>query len=777
MKKQIFTYNLLFAFIIFLGSSVITATSTLTIGSPDDLHALSTQQALDTLKLSNEDNKNHATTTKEYPVLKTPLIKKESTPHADNNENNSTAQDYFNLAETYKEEGNLEQAITYYLQTLQLEPTHFKACFYVANAFFQTDKISQAIQYYQNALHINPKSATVHLNLGICTNRLKKHQEALNYFKTSIELNPSYVKGYLHYGATLEKLGNNKEALEVYQHAITNIDPNNSDLLYRAGMVLRHLNRIDEAIEYFHNALHFNPKNTNVMLQLANTLNMIMTPEAAQEALELYYNVLEINPDTKEAMYNFAYTLKKLGHIRKAKNILIKILEKYPDYPQAHFSLSLCHLTLGNFKEGWKEYEWRWNAYHEQPKKLNKPLWNGSDPRGKRILIYAEQGLGDTLQFIRYAQLLKKRGAIVIVETQEPLFDLLSQCDYIDHLVVRGKTLPDFDFQIALMSLPRLFETTLETVPTNIPYLKADPKLVEYWKEQLAHDTNFKIGICWQGNSQYRTQFLRQVVAAKSMNVKTFEPLGNLTGVSLYSLQKINGVDQLEGVNETIKIHTFGPDFDESHGRFMDTAAVMKNLDLVITIDTSIAHLAGGLNIPVWNLLPEPCDWRWMINCNDSPWYPNMRLFRQSKQGDWESVIKTIVQELKLCFPDCTSQKICTRSQKEISEFSQKQYDIADIVDDITLHSIEPERPTTFTNEDTLQAYYTDMCTHVPELKMLTDHLTTINQRLLDLEKKFHSSQHSILDQTFINLAYEAYFITKLKNIIKKEISRAINPR
>lgn len=220
----------------------------------------------------------------------------------------------------------------------------------------------------------------------------------------------------------------------------------------------------------------------------------------------------------------------------------------------------------------------------------------------------------------------------------------------IDHVIPRGEPLIDFDVQVPLMSLPGIFKTTQNSVPNDIPYLHANPNLVTFWKDklvQLGAEKTFNIGICWQGNTTYRTQALKHAIQAKSLRLDAFKPIANIPGVSLFSLQKINGLEQIESVQDKFVIHTFDVDFDETHGRFMDTAALMKNLNLIITIDTSIAHVAGGLGIPTLLMLPNPADWRWIINRTDTPWYPEMKLFKQPTPGDWKSVIESITSYLK----------------------------------------------------------------------------------------------------------------------------------
>ncbi len=353
-------------------------------------------------------------------------------------------------------------------------------------------------------------------------------------------------------------------------------------------------------------------------MELANTLNML---NHTVEALKIYIKAIEIQPRLDSALYNYGYTLKKLGRIPQAIEAYQRVLERKPDYALAHFGISSAYLTIGDFARGWDEYEWRWQAYNESPKKFDRPVWDGSDIEGKTILMYAEQGLGDTLQFVRYAKMVKERGATIIFQTQAPLTSLLALCPYIDHVVPRGHQLPSFDYQVPLMSLPRIFKTRLETIPAQVPYLYAAPQLIDHWSARLAEDTSkLKIGICWQGNAQYNTPSLRRAVAAKSIPLEMLAWLSRIEEVSIYNLQQVDGLDQLKALDPSFKIHVFEDDFDKSNGRFMDTAAVIKNLDLVISVDTAIGHLAGGLGVPVWLLLPFPTDWRWLQNRKDSPW-------------------------------------------------------------------------------------------------------------------------------------------------------------
>ena len=293
---------------------------------------------------------------------------------------------------------------------------------------------------------------------------------------------------------------------------------------------------------------------------------------------------------------------------------------------------------MGRFEQGWPGYEWRWKCkeFGSLPP-FHPPLWDGSPLDGRTILVHAEQGLGDTLQFIRYAPLVHQRGGRVILVCQPPLIGLLTRSPGVERLVAQGEALPDYDVHVPLMSLPGLLGTTLESVPADVPYLDAEPQLVEAWRHRLGSYPGFKVGIVWQGNPKFRLDRRRSIPLAQ------FAPLARVPGVHLFSLQKGPGAEQLAAVTDRFPVTDLGRRLDD----FMDTAAVLKNLDLVISVDTAIAHLAGALGIPVWVALPFVPDWRWLMDREDSPWYPTMRLFRQARPGQWEDVFQRIAEALQ----------------------------------------------------------------------------------------------------------------------------------
>jgi len=292
-------------------------------------------------------------------------------------------------------------------------------------------------------------------------------------------------------------------------------------------------------------------------------------------------------------------------------------------------------LLQGDFERGWPEYEWRWNTAEQPPLHFEQPQWMGEPLDGKTILLHAEQGFGDTIQFVRYATFIKNLGATVILECPKPLIPLLASCRAVDRVVEQGELRESYDFHAPLLSLPTVFKTSLTTIPATVPYLFADPRLVDRWREALAGIRGFRIGINWRGRPG------RGAYRRRDIPLELFASLAALPGVQLISLQREGDVDLASFANRA-SIVAPGSDIDTANGAFMDTAAIMKNLDLVITSDTSIPHLAGALGVPVWLALPFVPDWRWLLNRSDSPWYPTMRIFRQRSATDWLDVFKQI---------------------------------------------------------------------------------------------------------------------------------------
>jgi len=374
-----------------------------------------------------------------------------------------------------------------------------------------------------------------------------------------------------------------------------------------------------------------------------------------QKALMLYNNLCGVAPGNRYMFLMRAKVLKAMGKIDQAMLEYKRIIALYPDCKSAYKDLGFCYFLLGDFDTGYKTHRMvgmdgsRGFKNGKSNFKSYPKLYDGRvDIAGKTIVIMDENGYGDFFQWIRYAKVVKEMGATVIVVARKGLIPLLSHCPYIDELIVEGVGFPEhFDYKIYSGELYRVFRSDEETIPTEVPYLYPDEKLEQEWGALLSKDKSFKIGICWEPKDYFCGEAGMFFKKERAAPLSVFYPLSKLENVTLYSLQKFNGIEQLYKIPKDFQLNLFHGNFDKTHGRFSDTAAVMKNLDLVITIDTSIAHLAGALGVPVWVMLPKVPDWRWMLERDDSPWYPTMRLFRQKNQDSWESVMSEIIENLK----------------------------------------------------------------------------------------------------------------------------------
>ncbi len=396
------------------------------------------------------------------------------------------------------------------------------------------------------------------------------------------------------------------------------------------------MGQLDAAAASYREALRLNPGSSDALVNLGN---VCAGRQQWDEAVGHFRQALGLQPEHANALKNLAVTLLDQGQSAEAEQVFRQMLDVHPDSPEAHLGLASCYLLRGDFERGWPEYEWRWRT-PEFGSLPNLSRWEGQPLAGRSLLLLAEQGLGDTIQFIRYARPLKQRGARVVLACPPALARLLARSPDLDELFVRGpaEDLPRCDYYLPLLSAPGALGTGASTIPCTVPYLSADPELAAHWRRELAGIEGLKIGIAWQGSREFRQDRWRSIPLAR------FSPLAELPGVRLVSLQKGFGSEQLAEVD--FPVLDLGDRLDEAAGPLMDTAAIMSNLDLIVTSDTAIAHLAGALAVPVWVALPRSPNWRWLLERDDSPWYPTMRLYRQTVLGDWEQVFRRIAAEL-----------------------------------------------------------------------------------------------------------------------------------
>jgi Tfp pilus assembly protein PilF len=452
-------------------------------------------------------------------------------------------------------------------------------------------------------------------------------------YRRVAEIEPSAVAAWQMIAAIHQLEGRLDLAVTTYQQVLR-LDPNHVEALNNLGFALHSQGQFESALECLQRALELKPDYSDAHSNLGNVLQ---EQGYIDLAVASYRQAIRLKPAFFDALNNLGNTLRVQGKLAESIASYERALEVKPDNPQVRMSRALCWLQMGDFERGWAEYEWRLKCKEFSIPAFPRPLWDGSSLEGRPILLYADHGLGDSIQFIRYAPMVKARGGRVIVACQQPLARLLATCPGIDQVVAEGSLLPDFAFYAPLMSLPGIFGTSLASIPAEVPYVTADAGLVDHWHRELGPSGGLRIGIAWQGNPRHQRD--RQ----RSFRLAQLEPLARVAGVRLFSLQKGFGTDQIAELDGRFAVSDIGSRF----GDFMDTAAVMRNLDLVISLDSSLAHLAGALGVPIWMAIPIAADWRWLTEREDSPWYPTMRLFRQKRWGDWDEVFSRMAVELE----------------------------------------------------------------------------------------------------------------------------------
>jgi len=501
---------------------------------------------------------------------------------------------------------------------------------------YERGALQEAEELFRQVLQAEPQNAEAHYHLGRALRGQGRLREAVAGFQQALLCRPDFAEAYSALGATFQK------AVQDPPDAVRAVNKT-SEVLKTSEVFDNDLGAVLPAPNALHHPRAPIPQTVQDRSTTAEKYGDLAYTHYCQgrleEALAGLRQALRLNPHYAEAHHNMAVVLRVQGKQEEALACSQEALRLKPDYAEAHLFRSQTLLYFGDFERGWPEYEWRWRrpGFATSPLPYPKPAWDGSALRGRTILLRAEQGLGDTLQFVRYSSLLQQREGKVIVQSQPPLVPVLRTCPGIDRVIAQGEMPPPFDVHALLLSLPAVLGTTLTTVPADVPYLFADPALVARWREELSAAAGYKVGIFWQGSPEHEFDHLRSVPLLE------FAPLAKLEGVHLFGLQIGAGTEQIRTVADRIPLTDLGSHRIET---FMDTAAILMNLDLVITVDTALAHLAGALGVPVWVVLSLSPDWRWVRNRNDSPWYPSMRLFRQTQAGDYTEVFETMAAEL-----------------------------------------------------------------------------------------------------------------------------------
>ncbi len=568
-----------------------------------------------------------------------------------------------NLGKLYQDTGQLPQAEECCRRVVQLEPESAAALTRLGHVLRRRDMHDDSLAVLDQALALDPKFVDALYEKALTLSDMSRSDDAKQVYETLLTVVPDHYGAINNLGVLCESRGDFEEAAQHLRRA-TELRPNLPDGFNNLGVVLAAQTRHAEAIDCYRRALQLTPHAPSVLSNLGNALR---SEGHLDEAVLRLREAIRLRPDYAEAYNNLAIVHVQRGEHAEAMECYDQAVYLRPNYPEARMNRALDWLAQGEFERGWVEYEWRWKHRGIRVRNYPRPRWDGSDPTGRRLFVYYEQGFGDTFQFARYMPILAKMGARVILEVPKPLVKILQNCPGVETVVAAtDREIPDFDLHVPLMAVPGLLNTKLETIPANVPYLFADDELIEQWRDRLPSD-GLRVGIAWQGNPEYRGD--RQ----RSVPLRHFEVLGQIEGVKFIALQKGFGIEQVDEVADKLSIDVF-PEMDTTAGAFMDTAAIMKNLDLVITSDTAIPHLAGALGVPVWMATPAAADWRWLHDREDSPWYPTMRIFRQQGSLDWQPVFEKIAVELRARMASVRSsaQAPTDEQRQQAREFEQQ---------------------------------------------------------------------------------------------------------
>src|SRR5215471_9990339 len=538
-------------------------------------------------------------------------------------------------AVTLQQQGRLREAEKIYTRVLKAAPDQFDALNLLGTIKAQRGQVGEAYRLISAAIKVNPRAADAWVNLGIVLHALKRDQEALESFDKALALKPRDADVLYQRGNTLLALGRAQNALAAFDEVLALL-PGHPQARLNRGLALAGLGRHEDAIADFEVA-SANPP-ISPAAHYNRGLSLFNLGRYA-EAVAAYDRALLLAPDHVKALNNRGFALQVLNRHNEALASYSRALELQKDFADAHFNQAISLLTIGEFRRGFEKYEWRWRrtGMPTRRRSYGCPLWLGEYPlRGRTILLHAEQGLGDTIQFARYIGLLARAGARVVLEVQPQLKALLGQIEGVAAVVARGEALPAFDVHCPLGSLPLAFKTEPATIPSTDSYLAVNDAHIGKWRSRLEALARPRVAVAWSGNAQHVNDRNRSIALSR------LAPLWSAGSVRFIGIQRELRGDDAELLTREPRVMQIGTELDD----FADTAAVVALVDLVITVDTSVAHLAGAMGRPVWILVPFSPDWRWTLAGESSRWYPTARLFRQPSLGDWDSVIERLRGEL-----------------------------------------------------------------------------------------------------------------------------------
>ncbi len=546
-------------------------------------------------------------------------------------------------------QGRHEEALRSYDRALIQDPGRIEALHGRGHVLASMERPEEAISAYTRALAIMPDSADILIGKGNVLFTLRRYDEALACYDQALVHAPAEggpgrrdpgtradIRAHAFYfrAEALRELERLEDALEGFEQALT-LKPDYFEALLGRGRMMMRLREAEEALASYDAAIRLRPEDVRAHEYRSSALRDL---NRLDDALAAAKDAVALAPEDASALTGLAHTFRALGRLDDAAATYARVVELHPKMDAMRFNHAVCLLSKGDYEQGWVEYEDRWtidNMRKRKPK-LRQPLWLGNeDIAGRRILLWAEQGQGDALHFCRYVPMVADLGATVVLGVASHLRALMSSLRGVSDVVDHNDVSPIFDRQCPLMSLPLVFGTTLDTVPASVPYLTVPAGHLVQWRDRLGPRRDFRIGVVWTGNPKHMNDRNR------SVGLDMLQPLAAL-GRPLYCLQRVLRPADIPAFAQFGNIQFFGPELTD----FSETAALIMQMDLVIAVDTSVAHLAGALGKPVWLMLPFAPDWRWLLGRDDTPWYPTMRLYRQPRLGDWASVVARLRDDL-----------------------------------------------------------------------------------------------------------------------------------
>ncbi len=667
------------------------------------------------------------------------------------------ADSHYQLGLALAGQGQRPQAAAHFRQAVQLQPAHAEALAHLGLVLAEQGRRGEAISYFQQALLLRPESAPTYHNLGVALAQEQRLPEAVESLEKSLQFQPDYVEACYALGCVFQQQGRRVDAIARFRDCLK-VQPGHAGACNNLGLALTEERSPHEAVVLLQQATRLQPQ----MKEAHNNLGLAYTDLGRfAEAEASFGRALALDPAYAEGHANLGNAYKEQGQLEEALACYEHALRLAPQTVSSRYNRSLALLQKGDYEQGWPEYEWRWRRPQTPSRPFQKPRWDGAAGEGKTVLLWCEQGLGDAIQFVRYASLVKQRVGRVILECPPMLVPLFSSCPGVDQAVAEGQPLPDFDAQAPLLSLPALCGTTLANVPAEVPYMRVEPSRIDGWRARLPGVEGLRVGVVWQGNPRHGWDRHRSAPLA------CLEPLARQPGVRLVSLQKGPGREQIEAMARRFEVLDLGGELDESGGAFVDTAAVMQVLDLVVTVDTAAAHVAGALGVPVWLALSRIADWRWMCARDDTPWYPSMRLFRQERLGDWNTVFARMANQLRELL------KARPKSRIAVGMAPGELIDRLTILEIKGERLIDPDKRAVVRQElDALRRARDEDITPSGELTRLTEELRSVNEGLWDSEDRLRlCERRGDFGSEFIGLARSVYLQNDQRAALKQRIN------